>query len=450
MTEPDQQPDTVFGTWWLPSTPDHKVGGEMKMGAYGERRLQLSGSIHLPPPGEKLPFGPHEEPIIHGVSPQNRRYSLIAAQRRQTGFDPETRDSISETWEFKYYASSRRHHIEPTTEVERIQVFLSTLSVWCFDQDGLFGMMGAGGAVTPPEPLMYTATVQKATITFCDTWDTSMVPSLFSIRHAPSLGIEVNTTIENVHTDWVWPLQQLFCFLTSEYAPVAKLQVQTPDHDEWVDLVPDIVAPVDPSKQPELMRMFASKAALDHYDIDLSTLIKNWMLLANEQPYLLEIINILGVRRYFYDDALLVFLFRTLELYSASNLEGERFSETEYERRVERILDGTPTDLKSWLRNILEYQNRKSQRTKLKELLKRCHRVGDKIVDKFPDFVHHTVEQRNRTVHGRQPDATDEAQSRKVCWYLEWMTYCLILAELDIPHETADQIVINNWRSPFR
>ena len=415
MTETDQQPDTIFGTWWLPSTPEHKVGGEMRIGAYGERRLQLSGSIHLPPPGEKYAFGPYEEPIIHGVSQQNRRYSLIAAQRRQTAFEPKTRVPISETWEFKYHASSS-HHIEPTTEVERIQVSLSTLPVWCYDQDGLFGMMGAGGVVTPPEPLMYSASVREATITFYDSWDMSMVPSLFSIEHAPGLEIEVNTTIENVHTDWVWPLQQLFCFLTSEYAPVAKIQVQTAGNDTLVDLVPDVVTPVDSPRQPELMSMFASKAALDHYDIDISELLKNWMLLADAQHYLLETINILGVRRYFYDDALLVFLFRTLELYHAHNFDG----------------------------------NRKRQRTKLKELLERCHQVGDAIVDSFPDFVNETVEQRNSTVHGTQLNTTDQAQSRRVCWYLEWMTYRLILAELDIPNETADQMVINNWRSPFR
>ena len=451
MTEPDQQPDTILGTWWLPSTPGHKVGGEVKIGAYGERRLQLSGSIHLPPPGETYTYGSQQEPLIHGISQKGRHYSLLAAQRRQTNFSVE-HGAIGETWEFKHHASSNRH-IEPTTEVERIEVSFSTLPMWCHNEDSFSMIRGSRQGVTLPEALTYSTSVRGANVTFYDIWQTSMVPYLCSIRHSPGIGIQINTTIENVYGDWVWPLQQLFSFLTSEYAPVADLRVRTTDNDEWIDLEPDVVTPVDSSRQPSLHDMlhdmFASKARLDHYGIDISELLKGWMLLADEQPYLLETINILGVRRYFYDDALLVFLFRTLELYHASNLKGERFSETDYESRVNDILNGTRSELRSWLKGILKYQNRKSQRTRLKELLERCQRVGDEIVERFPEFISETVDLRNSTVHGRQLDTTNQSHSRKVCWYLEWMTYRLILAELDIPSETADEIVIDSWRSPF-
>ena len=453
MTQPDQPPDSVFGVWWLPSTPEHKVGGEMKLGTYGDRQLRLSGSIHPPPPGEKISHGPREELLIYGISQNNRRYSLMAAQRHETSFDYEMDGAIGERWTFTYHASSNRH-IEPTTEVERVEVSFSTLPVWCHNQDSFSMIWGSRQGVTAPKTLEYSTSVRGADVTFYDTWQTSMIPSLCSIRHSPGVRIQINTTIEKIYSDWVWPLQQLFGFLTSEYAPVADLRVRTADNDEWIDLVPEVVTPVDSSKQPSLHDMlhdmFASKARLDHYAIDISELLKNWMLLADEQPYLLETINILGVRRYFYDDALLVFLFRTLELYHVSNLEGERFSETEYERRVKDILDGTRTELRSWLKGILKYQNRKSQRTKLKELLKQCYGVGDAIVERFPEFVSETVDLRNSTVHGRQLNTTNQSHSRKVCWYLEWITYRLILAELDIPSETADEIVINSWRSPFQ
>ena len=449
MTEPDQQPDTIFGTWWLPSTPEHKVGGEMKIGAYGERRLQLSGSIHVPPPGETFTIGPHEEPLIYGMSQKGRRYSLIEARYRHGSFNPTTHGTFSETWEFDYHASGT-HHIEPTTAVKGIDVTISTLPVWCFDEDSLAMMMGSGGGgVTPPEPLTYSTSVREAIVTFYDAWSTSMVRALCSIEHTPFLQIEVNTTIEKVYDDWVWPLQQLFCFLTLEYASVSDLRVTT-NNSEAVNLMPHIVAPVDPSRQPELSRMFASKAALDHLGINLPTLLRDWMLLADGQHYLLEIINTLSVRRYFYEDSLLVFLFRTLELYHAHNLGGTPISKAEYKRRTKEILKITRSDLHPWLKGIFNSQNRKSQRVKLAELLERCHGVGDVIVERFPDFVNQTVKQRNRTAHGTELSTTDQAQSSKVCRYLEWMTYRLILAELNISNETADKMVINNWRSPFR
>lgn len=453
MNEHDHQPDSIFGTWWLPSTPEHKVGGEVKIGARGDRRLQLSNSIHPPPPGKKISPGPREEPLIHGISQRGRRYSLIAAQCHETSYDPEIQGAVGEKWTFKYHASSNRH-IEPTTEIERIEVSFLTLQAWCHNQDSFSMVRDSDQRVTLPETLTYSTSVRGAHLTFYDAWQTSMTPFLCSIEHSPGIGIQINTTVEHVYRDWVWPFQQLFGFLTSEYAPVADLRVKAVDSYEWIDLVPDVVTPVDTSRQltlhDTLHHMFASKANLEHYDIDISELLKGWMVLADEQPYLLDTISILSVRRYFYDDALLVFLIRALELYHASNLEGELLAEAEFKKNVERILDGTPADLKSWLRNILRYENRKSQRLKLKELLTRCHQVGEKVIEGFPDFVHHTVEQRNRTVHGRQPNTTNEALSRKLCWYLEWMTYRLILAELEVPDETADAMVINCWRSPFR
>ena len=99
----------MFGTWWLPTSPDRKVAGEVMLTEQGAWRLRVHGSLFEPSELASLPQDTYYEiPVIEGRNADNQKVSLMKCWYRVSPWDsmaalPDA-TVVPEDWIFHSYA----------------------------------------------------------------------------------------------------------------------------------------------------------------------------------------------------------------------------------------------------------------------------------------------------------------------------------------------------------
>lgn len=90
---------------------------------------------------------------------------------------------------------------------------------------------------------------------------------------------------------------------------------------------------------------------------------------------------------------------QALEAYSRFRYGKYKESEDIHKKRVETIVDNAAEEHKSWLKNVLGYQNFKSLRSRLIELIEKANPIITNLISNPNKFVMYVVDTRNYLTH---------------------------------------------------
>ena len=452
-------PDTIIaGTWYLPATPEHRVGGKLYVRSDGNTVLEVAG--RLDDTAQRL--GCQSERLIHGIGTDGTMFSLFENSLRSSGYTyppdnqrskyasdelyPGFGDYSRELWNVTYYASGS-DFLDDETELAAIRVSFSVLREWMSVEGTLESVwQGQSGLRIPPAE-EYTCNVREAQVILHDSFSASGTRYVSNIEYAPYFEIlDPSSTIGSTLDNWILPLQRLMMFLSSYYADITSIRLRHPDGDKFVELhlqTPQVTT-------VNLTRMFLGfylhRTSLEEMEVPLGCIIQNWFDLENEYPYLAEIVDLLASKQYRYDDILLLLLFRAVEFFHENEIGSQRISLAKHKKRVAHIVCQLMSkDDRKWVQDILSDKNKKSSSTVLKEMLDRCGQVGEFIAQHHPKFVRNAIKARNQVVHTGDGLQASSEQTATICTGLVWIVRRLITEVILGSDQIADDYICNRW-----
>ena len=446
---------TMAGYWYLPATPQHRVGGKLYVQPDGTTVLEVAEKLDVSP-GARVQS--RSEPVIHGIGTDGTLYSLFNSDLKssrhgippddKSGSYPDWSEYSQYVWHVSYYTSGAEF-IDHNTNIAAIRVSFSVLREWLSVEEALESVLQdrRESRLNIPPERQYASDCNGTTVVLHDHFKASGTRYESSIEYAPYFEVlEPPTTIGEVVPNWVLPLQRLMMFLSSYYAHITTIRIRRHDSQNFLELhlqTPQVTA-VNPTTM--FLGFYIHRASLQEMEVSLDSILENWLLIERDYPYLSEIVDVLASRQYRYDDIVLLLLFRAVEFFHDNTIGSQTVPHDAHKERVEQITSHLPdaTD-REWVQSILIGKNRKGQALILREILASCGRVGELISQHHPDFVRNAVKARNRVVHTRRQSERSSEGISTICIGLVWVVRRLVTEKVLGSDQIADDYITNRW-----
>ena len=455
MPEPSTLDTTIAGSWYLPATPEHAVGGKLHVQPDGRTLLEVAGALDDAAGAWKQP---RSEALIYGVGTDGTFYSLfdnkLTSSRHgispddKSGAFPDRSEYSQYVWHVSYYTDGP-DFIDDKSEIPDIRVSLSVLQDWMAKDDKLesVGKERRQSRLTIPQEHEYVCDVDGASIILCDRFKYSATRYKTNLTYAPYFQVAgSSTTIGRVVSDWMLPIQRLMMFLSSYYAHITEVHLRRKDSESPVTLNLQMTTASVTNPTHMFLYFYLHRADLERMGVPLEDIIKNWFQLEDDYPYLAELFGSLASSRYYYDDAIMLLLFRAVESFHAQTMESRKVPQEKHRDRVRQTVAHIPSGVdRKWAREILGQSNSKGLSAVMYEFLGRCGQIGDLILQRYPKFVPTAVALRGKIAHTVGQDKVESVEKTEVCFGLVWLARRIATERLLNSAEAADDYISNNW-----
>ena len=143
MPDPSTHDTTIAGSWHLPATPEHRVGGKLHVQPDGRTLLEVAGALDDAAGAWKQA---RTEALIHGVGTDGTLYSLfgnkLTSSRHgippddKSGEFPDRNEYSQYVWEISYYTDGP-DFLDDESAISNIHIALSVLQDWMAEEDQL-------------------------------------------------------------------------------------------------------------------------------------------------------------------------------------------------------------------------------------------------------------------------------------------------------------------------
>ena len=448
--------DTIIaGSWYLPATPEHRVGGKLYVQPDGTTLLEVAGALDDAAGAWKQS---KSEALIHGIGTDGTFYSLFDNKLTSSRYGSPPEDKFrsfpdwSEYSQYVWHVSYYTHgsdFINDKSEISDVHVSLSVLQEWMAQEDQLESVSRERreSRLIIPQEREYVCDINGTSVILRDQFAASATRYEASIEYAPHFEIVgSSTTIEKVVSDWVLPVQRLMMFLSSYYVHITRIRLRRDNGEKSVEL--HIQMPHATIANPTTMFLFfyLQRAELEHMGLPLGDIVRNWFQLENDHPYLAELFGTLASNSYLYDDVILLLLFRAVEFFHAETIGSQKVSKKEHKERVGQTVAHIPSESdRKWVRDILANSNRKGLSAVMHESLAGCGKVGELILEHHPRFVRTAIEIRGKIAHTGRQDKEKQGDTAEVCVGLVWLVRRIVTERVFGSDEAADDYITNNW-----
>ena len=451
MPDPSTLDTIIAGSWYLPATPEHRVGGRLYVQSDERTVLEIAGPLG-DPAGAWDDLSELED-LIHGIGTDGTLYSLFNCKLKSATFQirPDDEfvsfaDSVEYShyvWQVSYYTDGH-DFVDDTTDVSAIHVSFTVLREWMSVEESLESVWSERpeSRIVIPQEREYVCDINGTSITLHYRFKASRTEYESSVEYEPYFEIsEPSSTIRTVVSDWILPLQRLMMFLSSDYAHMTTIRIRCCDSERFVDL--HLQTPhASIAKPTRFFDFYLHRATLDEMGVPLGGIIENWFHLESNFAYLGEVIDELSSRNHRYDEVVLLLLFRVVEFFHDNEIGGQRVPQDQHELRVEEIVSHIPAETdRIWVRGVLIEKNRKSLSTVLREVLESCGQVGTLVTDHHPDFVRRARKTRSKTAHTRNVDQESSKEVAAICVGLVWIVRRIITKMVLGSDQLADDYI---------
>ena len=422
----------MFGTWWLPTSPDRKVAGEVTLTQQGAWQLRVHGSLFEPTELASLSQDTYyETPVIEGRNADNQKVSLMKCWYSVSPWDSMAalpdETVVHEDWFFHSHAVGNVH-VRPDTPIGGLTVRMDTLVEWAADMstssprftslpDTAFGLCSAEA----PEMTIHHSHVDQHSVSlkiFCERpygiWS-------IGLNVAAQLNIEDDCTVDDAWKEWVFPLQNMLICLSLGYASLTSVTAGFPKDDGLVELHANTQRPrAEGYTRLRQHQMLATLSRLNEVGLDFESLMQRWFETRRDENYLGLCLRLLaGLHKH---DSLTI----DIQL-----LQAFRAAEAYYRHKT----GAKPSQ---------------PSKQPLRMLIDCSGDIGEQVTSACEGFAEFAARQRGAVGHTGDAFIGNlgkgfMAVSRGMCWMLRR----IYLVELGVPETEADHIIQAHQRYKY-
>ena len=158
MPEANTLDTIIAGSWYLPASSEHRVGGKLYVHSDGTTVLEVAGKLDASP-GAWIQDGSEE--LIYGIGTDGTLYSLFDSKLSssrlgsppddKSGEFPDWSEYSQYVWHVSYYTHGP-DFIDDKSEISDVHVSLSVLQEWMAEDDQLESVGPGASAVAADYP----------------------------------------------------------------------------------------------------------------------------------------------------------------------------------------------------------------------------------------------------------------------------------------------------------
>lgn len=399
------------GYWWLPSAPENKTPGAIRISTEDSLTLNLLGTLENP----RLPkrYSTDFYKIVLGITEEGKLFTLYQCLRLNASFNsPGIR---TETYTINTVFHEVHFNKINQMKFHKAVVDYSCLSSWVYSGNPKFLHRWhkdlAASNIYNLIDLNWSSLELVAKTT---KGNVSIFPMLFSSTHnlsfnfkkAAKLKIDFSqeTTLESCYFDYLYPLQNFLTLATNENNFIVDLHVYSnyglrnsniADNETPIKVSSSFVSqePKESSKDNMLF-------TLENIENELSLWMQKWFNIGDDLRHICNIFfgvkyltDIFGEQRF-------LSIVQAIESYHRICFRNEVVPGAEFKRRREEILENTLEEHREWLNEKLVHANEPSLQNRLNDLVEKYKGVIEPFINedqsKFTKKVKNT---RNYLTH---------------------------------------------------
>ncbi len=461
-----------LGSWWLPAHPSHTVSGTLTFSQAKGFRLKLIGKLDTPAEDSSVagghPLGPASQPfpLIVGATTDGKQISLVDCHQVRSQYHSKG-GGVEEYTASVAYVGIELNSLEEA-RFYKAQVRFSRLSDWV-------ARFGFDARVTHHKvdnreqfekyELTYRLPDDLRAVTAHDAISVFFTfhrkqTRLRAVELHQSTGIRIEPerelTLDELKTRFVQPLANLLTLATNRPNAITELVVyargnylEVPGHDDYAIPIQVIFRQVSfeaESDTPLLPQdMLFTLADVD----DFQGMVECWLTASGELDSVCNLFFGVQYSPQMYVEHRFLSLVQALESYHRRRWPNDVLPKAQHKQRVEAILERTPEEYRSWLRELLNFSNEPRLAQRLSDLVAY---VGPAIAPLVRDpaaFVKVVKDTRNYYTHYDKTLARKAADQLDLYWLAQTLSYLLqgcLLRELGLSLDRCAELFSRNRR----
>jgi ApeA N-terminal domain 1/Apea-like HEPN len=430
------------GSFWLPVTPDRRVGGKMTFDGDGVA-LKLDEALADPevtnPDGSvgvSIPWVTH--PIVHGTLRERGETTLLGISGANL-----TVGSGTETW---YGAGAiMGPHLEETTFTKASAAF-DVLLAWTQPPPLLDGNIPES-TLTLREEVLETAEIGDLTIKLASVWEGQSGGYSVDVRRRCRLRFEGSTvSLDSLLDAWIRPIQDMLIVLVGRPVRMTDLSLQPSGSERGtthrvafngLQMGPHI------DVTPEQLLSWGSDTMLCRRELTqpFADLVSGWFTAQEELSEATTLLTSPFYAPFMYSEHRYAATFQSAESIARKRYTGNEKAREEHAARVSAIVEAArsreiPEETVEWAERVLRSRNDKPLAALIDELVTDAGELGSLIVAQDPEFARHAASARTRVSH----PGGDTISTEQRYWYghvLLWLVRARLATEAGLDAEVV-------------
>ena len=407
------EPIETHGQFWLPSQPDNRLSGILRISEQGDTSLELFGAF------DQLMNRTVEYQIpllIQGVTAGKGPVTLVdclTTDLTESGIGSNELLSKSE-WQVGW-AYCGAHFENKEVYLSNIEFSVEGLDEWFAIHNRVFSHDRDDGQTrityTPPNPILV---LLQDEVTLQFSMRTRQSSGLFQQSITTEMTINIRSEKARLFCEFLEILSKVRDFLclafdrTVSYTFITGYSPEpdAPDtHNNSIEIFGHL-EPYDLQKQEFSPRQFL--VLFEDIAEDLDNYLPRWLDNYEEFEPTFNLYFAVTANRHMHLEGSFLFLVQGIESLHRRSSSEKRFSSEELDRRVEAVLGNTPPEWRQWLRSKLDYGNELSLRARIEKMIDPFREVFgtqsarkgfvDRIVNTRNFLTHYDPKSRNRAV----------------------------------------------------
>ena len=407
------EPIETHGQFWLPTQPDNRLSGILRISEQGEASLELFGAFDQVTNRTveyQLPL------LIQGVTAEKGPVTLVdCLATNLTENEIGSNELLSKSDWYIGWAFCGAHFENKEMYLSQIQFSVEGLDEWFVFHNRVFSHEGDVGQTrityTPPKPILVQLQ-DEVTLQFG--MRTAHSAGWFQESITTEMTITIRSEKARLFSEFLEILGKVRSFLclafdrTVSYKFISGYRPgpNAPDaYNNSIDMFRHL-EPYDLQKQEFGPRQFL----IQFEDIaeGMNYYLPRWLNNYEEFEPTFNLYFAVTANRHMHLEGRFLFLAQGIESLHRRSSSEKRFSSEELDRRVEAVLGNTPPEWRQWLRSRLEYGNELSLRARINKMIEpfeelfgtQSARKGlvDRIVNTRNFLTHYDPKSRNRAV----------------------------------------------------
>ena len=445
----------MLGTWQLSDRNEEPSGDLEASGELNARdsvgwELKLASSLtsdtHPPSMESQLQTGYHTifGEVIGGTVVSLFEAIQVGQHSSSTGTGHSSKIN-EERWVCNWFAQGRQR-VCPEDIVKVVRIDFDTIAEWAHarrrSDSSEPSMEWEQRRFTIPDQQIYSIERNGKKLSLVCGWSSLYDIRSFSATQEAYFELEGDIIIDEILTEWAYPIRQLLRFFTLNNIQITEITAYT-DIEDGLPHNPitlhysDIKRKQREREEATFFDMLATLGQIEAAGIDIGRLFQKWFdtyrenivgigyLMSSEEPHL-------------YTETQIHFFCMALEAFHNQYIGGTRRESRQHKRTVGQVMNAlldTQLDAEEveWVKKRLESGNGKGQLRKIKEVIDRSGSTGAWISDTWPNFDELVNTQRNQVSHPKKfkgSSGNSWTTMFAVQIGLRWILYHVYLLEL--------------------
>lgn len=383
-----------LGSWWLPSNTEQTVNGTLKFSQESGFQLTLLGALKEQFNGDQVPAvqpifsTPNDFPLIVGTTTEGKKISLSSCVQSRSHYNTGGGGIVEEYHASIAYIGIHLTNLEET-RFHKAEVRFSRLSDWIsrfgFDQT-ITHRQGEKReefekyelTYVLPEDLQALTPNGKLAVFFSFGWNERW-PRAVHLRQSTGIRIEGNQdlTFADLQSQFISPLQNLISLATNRPTSVTEIVVYSRQNvlklldDDVVDIPIQVIFRTHFHEDEQEQRLFLHDMLFTLKDVedDFHGVADRWLSAADELDSVYNLFCSVQYNEPMYLEHRFLSMVQAIEAYHRRRFTNQVLPIDQHMERVQSIIDQTPNEHKSWLKEVLNFSNEPRLAQRLRELV---------------------------------------------------------------------------------